>query len=96
MKRTQPLSISEIVGNLFRERDMEDDLLRYRALQVWPEVVGAFINRYTVERRLAGSTILLRISSAPVRQELTMHRSSLIKALNDRVGKPVITEIRFF
>ena len=95
MKRTEPLSISQIVDQLFKSRDMEDSLLRHRALQVWPEVVGPIINRQTVERRLAGDILLLRIASAPMRSELTMHRSSLIKALNDRVGKKVIAAIKF-
>lgn len=95
MKRTEPLSISQIVDHLFKSRDMEDTLLRHRALQVWPEVVGPLINRQTVERRLAGGVLLLRVASAPMRSELHMHRSSLVKALNDRVGKDVITDIKF-
>ncbi|MBD5230861.1 MAG: DUF721 domain-containing protein [Muribaculaceae bacterium] len=95
MKRTEPLKISEIVDKLLRDRDMEDTLLQHRALAAWPQVVGPIINRATVERRVAGGTLWLRITSAPVRQELTMNRTALLRALNNYVGKDVITDIKF-
>jgi len=96
MKRTEPLKVSQIIDNLFKERDLEDTLLRHRALMMWPSVVGPAINRLTVERRLSGSTLLLHILSAPMRSELSMNRSALIDALNRRVGKNVISDIKFF
>ncbi len=95
MKRTEPMKISQIVETLFKDRDMEDTLLRHRALQVWPQVVGPIINRNTVERRVSGSVLWLRVVSAPMRQELSMHRTRLVAALNELVGKQVITDIKF-
>lgn len=96
MKRTEPLRISQIVENLLKERDMEDTMLRHRALSLWPTVVGPAINRLTVERRIAGSTLMLRIVSAPLRSELAMHRTLLLKNLNQALGKEVISDIKFF
>lgn len=95
MKRTEPLSISQIVDNLLKSRGMEDTMLRHRALQAWPEIVGPAINRLTVARRLNGSVMLLRIASAPLRSELAMHRTPLLEAINRHVGKQVITDIKF-
>lgn len=95
MKRTEPLKISEIVGRLLREQNMEDALLQHRALAAWPQVVGPMINRATAERRVADGTLWLRITSAPVRQELSMNRTALLHALNNLVGKEVIHSIKF-
>ncbi|MDE7115568.1 MAG: DUF721 domain-containing protein, partial [Muribaculaceae bacterium] len=37
----------------------------------------------------------ISFSSPPLRHELTMHRSSIIKCINGKLGKNVISEIRF-
>lgn len=95
MKRTYPQSVAEIIDTLLKENHLEENLLMHRALSVWPTVVGNYINRHTVERRVAGGVVYLRIPSAAVRQELTMHRDALIQALNEAVGQPVIHDIKF-
>jgi predicted nucleic acid-binding Zn ribbon protein len=95
MKRIQPLSIGEILNNFFKARNLEDDLLSHRALSVWTTVVGPNINRLTTERRVARGVLYVKVISAPVRQELSMQRSHLIEAINNALGKPVITEIKF-
>lgn len=96
MKRTEPLKISQIVDNLFRDANLEDDRLRHLALAEWPRVVGPVINRLTVERAISGSTLLLRIASAPMRNELSLQRTAILAALNEAVGKNVLNDIKFF
>ena len=39
--------------------------------------------------------LFLRIASAPIRQELSLNRTSLLSMLNKAVGKDVLTDIRF-
>lgn len=95
MKKTHPMLISEIIDNVVRNEGLEDNLLAHRALTVWGTVVGNHINRLTTMRRVAGSTLMVHITSAAVRQELYMQRTPLIKAINDMLGKEIITEIRF-
>lgn len=95
MKRNYPQPISAVIDNLFKERDMEDTLLMHRALAAWPQVVGAAINRQTVARRVESGILYVRINSAVIRQELTMHRSELLQALNKAASANVINEIKF-
>lgn len=95
MKRTEPMSIAQIVDRLMREENLEEGMLQHRALGAWGAVTGPVVNRCTTERRVAGGVLYVRVASAPVRQELSMQRTALIEALNRYVGKDVIKEIRF-
>lgn len=95
MRRTEPKSIAQIVGDLLRSQNLEEGMMMHRALSVWPEVVGPVINRQTVERRVDKGVMYVRINSAAVRNELSMQRTVLIDALNKRLGQSVIKEIRF-
>lgn len=88
--------VSEIIDDVVRGRGLEDNMLAHRALSVWGDVVGTQINRLTTERRVApGGILLLHVASAPVRHELSMQLTPLLTALNARLGKEVIKEIRF-
>lgn len=96
MKRTGPRQIGEIIESVLRDNGLEDNMLAHRALSVWGDVVGQHINRLTTERRVApGGVLLLHVASASVRQELSMHKTPLLAAINSRLGKEVIKEIRF-
>lgn len=95
MKRNHPQKISQVIETLFRERDMESTLRMHRALAAWPDIVGPVINRQTVERRVASGILYVRVASAVIRQELSVHRAGLLLALNNAAGAEVINEIKF-
>lgn len=95
MKRTEALTIKEIMDQYLRSRNMEDKLFERRALDVWPVIVGNAINRNTVERKVENGVMMVRITSAAMRSELQMCRSTLIRSINEAIGKEVISDIRF-
>ena len=95
MKRTDPKSIAGIIGDFMQQEDIETTMLEHRALQHWGDVVGSGANRLTTERWVDDGVITVMISSAALRNELMLSRSSIIEQLNKLVGKPVIREIKF-
>lgn len=95
MKRTETKSIAEIIGDFMQQEDIELTMLEHRALQHWVNVVGPGVNRMTTERFVENGVITVKISSAALRNDLMLSRSSIIAQLNQLVGKPVIKEIIF-
>ena len=95
MKKTSALSVGEIIHQYIKEENLETALNEQRALSVWPTVVGQGINRYTISRSISNGVMTVHISSAPLRNELMLNRSALIKNLNSFLGTPTITEIIF-
>ena len=95
MKRTEAKSIAEIIGDFMQQEDIETTMLEHRALQHWGNVVGPGVNRMTTERFVENGVITVKISSAALRNDLMLSRSTIIAQLNQLVGKPVIKEIIF-
>lgn len=93
MKRTDPLPVREIIDRVVAQAGLTDTMAAQRACYLWPEVVGPGINRYTSRRYVEGSVLHVHITSAPLRNELTFMRSSIIAGLNAIVGPDVITEL---
>ena len=95
MKRTTALSIGEIIDQYIRAENLETELNEQRALSVWVSVVGRGINKYTISRSIKDGVMTVKISSAPLRNELMLNRSAIIQNLNSFLGAEVVKEIIF-
>ena len=95
MKRTYPKSIAEVIDGFLKAEQLDTQLNEQRASALWPQIVGQGINRYTISRDVRDGVLIVRLSSAPLRNELMMNRSALIKRINEALGQEVIREIIF-
>lgn len=95
MKRTNAQSVGDIINQVLRQERLDVRLDEQRALAMWPQLVGPGINRYTTARSVKDGVLTFTISSAPLRNQLMLSRSSLIARINEALGREVIKEIIF-
>lgn len=95
MKRTQAQTIGQIVEAFLREEHLDKQIDELRASALWSQVVGHVVNRYTASRSVAGGVMTVHITSAPLRNELMLMRTSIIQRINEALGREVIHEIIF-
>ncbi|MBR1544081.1 MAG: DUF721 domain-containing protein [Muribaculaceae bacterium] len=95
MKRTYPKQVGDIIGDLLRKENLEQEWDEHCVLDIWGEIVGPGINRYTVNRAISKGVLTVWLTSAPLRNELSLNRSLLIKRINEAIGKDIVTNIIF-
>ncbi len=95
MKRTSAETVGEIITRVLKNENLDGRLNEQRAVSLWAEVVGPVVNRHTVQRYVKDGIMYAYISSAPLRNELMLHRTTLIRSLNNAVGSDCIKEIIF-
>lgn len=95
MKYSQAEKVGDIINKLLKEDNLEDKFDEQRIVALWQEVVGQGVNRYTVNRFVKDGVLYVNISSAPLRNELMLNRTVLMRRLNEIVGREVIHEIIF-
>ncbi len=66
-----------------------------QALWLWPQIVGSHLARETAALHLSGGTLWVSASSAPLAHQLHLERQRLVDRLNERIGVPVIRDVRF-
>lgn len=93
MKRREAQSIQQIIEDALSQGDMSHAIQEQRACYLWPEIVGQGINRYTTRRFVENGRLHVFISSGPLKNELSYHRSRLIETINHTIGADVIHEI---
>lgn len=95
MKRSEPESIGDILRLTIQESNMAGRLDEVRAIELWPQIVGEGMASQMSRPRVSCGVMVIYVDSSVLRQELNMHRTRLIEMLNSRLGKSVITQIRF-
>lgn len=96
MQRHKTQSIAEAIVDYLREMGLEKPLAEQRVIELWPEVLGPTVARYTREITVERGMLRVRIINAALRQQLFECRFELVKKLNDTVGAPIINDIRLF
>ena len=94
MKRSEPLSIKELIDKVLDDDNVRDKARAQQACYLWPEIVGAGINKYTTRRYVTDGIMHVYLSSAPLKNEMQFHRQRLVDLINQAVGHDVLKDIQ--
>lgn len=95
MKRHDPLPVGTIIGHLVESAGQTATFAQRHACFEWANVVGPAINRQTTRRWVEGRTLHVTIISASLRNDLQFVAGTLVRRINQAVGKQVIDRIIF-
>lgn len=95
MRRTKAVAVGDLVRLYLRQEGLETPLNERRLIDAWPQVTGPMVEHYTGNMFIKNGILFVHLTSAALRQELTMNRQTLVGKLNAAVGASVITNIVF-
>ena len=86
-------SLGDLIREFIASHKGSTYLDEMKVLDSWKEIVGPFIASHTIDLSIKNGVLYVRVDSDVLRNELSYSKSLLIKNLNNRVGKEIITEI---
>lgn len=95
MERKESQSIGDILRLAFQENCMQSRLDECKAVDLWPAIVGPALASQCRRPTVSKGLMTVGVPNAALRNELSMNRSSLVRAINAGLGKQTITDIRF-
>lgn len=93
MKRTEPISIKQLIDKVMLESDTREAMMQQRASYLWTEVVGAGVNKFTFRRYVDKGVLHVYITSASLKNDLGFLRQNIVKEINSRLGAEVLSDI---
>lgn len=94
IRRTTTRSLQEIIKEFLRENRLDGKLMERELIRNWENVTGKMVARSTHNIYIKDRTLFVEIRSSVIKNELSMIREGLVKALNESVGQDLIDEIR--
>ena len=95
MKKQEAQSIGEIISQLLKDQNLDVKLNETKLIKSWNSLLGDSVARYTTKLYIHNRILYVQLSSAVLRNELSMCRNMLIQRLNKYISTEVITDIIF-
>ena len=79
--------IGDIIRKLMKNPKLAGKLDELDALEVWKELIGKQLQKYIAEARMIKGSLLIKVKSAPLRNELSYKKTDIIKQINTKLGR---------
>ena len=94
-KKKNPVSVKNVIDKILLNKKLNNGLLELKIKDAWKNVMGKNVNTYTTNIKLNKQIIFVKLSSAPLKNELVYRSDTIIKLLNNELGQERIKEIKF-
>ena len=95
MERYSPQSVGDVLRDLLEQTSLQSRMDELKAADLWKHIIGNQIAGLTGKPNVKKGVMSVGVPNASLRNELYINRSQLKNMINEKIGKEVITEIRF-
>lgn len=94
MKKQNDQTIREVIKQFTGQKKFKHKYYRFLVRQFWNKQMNTLIKESTESVDLKGNTMVLRLLSAPLKQELHYHKDSIIKKVNKHLGEDYVVDLK--
>ncbi|MCB9252814.1 MAG: DUF721 domain-containing protein [Flavobacteriales bacterium] len=85
--------IKQVINDLLDTYKLTGKIDELKLWNNWEEIVGVLIAKNTGKILLKGHTLIIQVSSAPMKNELYYHRSVILQKVNTFFKKEIVKDI---
>jgi predicted nucleic acid-binding Zn ribbon protein len=85
--------LKSLIADILRRNGWDHRYQEMEVLRCYREVVGEVIWKKTRESRLHGKTLVLKMDSGPLKQELYYQKTKLLEAINAMLGNEALEKL---
>ena len=93
MRKSNQQSIGAVIRKLLKNQKLEGRLKELDVLKLSEELLGKNLMKYINDLSVKNGTLIIKVKSAIVRNELSYQKSEIIKKINEQVGNEILKEI---
>ncbi|MBL7726559.1 MAG: DUF721 domain-containing protein, partial [Dinghuibacter sp.] len=84
------ISLGDAIRQFLKKSRLKGSLQALQIQQVWEELMGKTIARYTDKIEINGQVLFITTAAAPLKQELIYQKAKIIERVNEALGERVI------
>ena len=87
------ISLQDAIQQFLSKSRLKSGIQSLRIEDVWEEVMGKTIARYTDKIQLINHTLYISSAVAPLKNELLYQKEKIIERLNEALGEKLVKEV---
>ncbi len=93
MRKTQESSLKEVIEQLIDNYRLRDKMNEASIAQSWELLMGAAISKRTDSITIRNGILRIKVTSAPLKQELLYQRPRILELMNRELGGNYLKEV---
>lgn len=90
---SREISLAQAIQQFLRQSRLRAGIQAMRIEDIWEELMGKTIARYTDNIQLVNHTLFITTSVAPLRNELVFQKNQIRQKVNEALGEEVVRDI---
>ena len=86
-------SMKDIMKQVLKENKLTKGIQQLSAQDAWTDMMGPGVASYTESVTIQGKTLIVKLSSSALREELSYGKSNITKMMNEALGDAVISRV---
>ena len=87
-------SLAEIISKMMKDQKLESRLEQLDVIDVWNELIDNSLKKYIIDSNVKGGVLNIKLNSAALRNEISYQKTDIIKKINEKIGKNIITDLK--
>lgn len=87
------ISLQDAINQFLQKSRLKNGIQALRIEDVWEEVMGKTIAKYTDKIQIINSTLYITTSVAPLKNELLFQKEKIKERVNDALGEKTIKDV---
>ncbi|WP_172919216.1 DUF721 domain-containing protein [Capnocytophaga canis] len=87
--------LSSVIKQIIQQNKLEYGLHKVEVQEIWARIMGISIAKYTKSVELKGDVLYVELSSPALSEELTYGKETIIRSINEEIGKKVVKKLVF-
>lgn len=93
-RRNDFISAQDALHEMIKENRLQHGIDNVAVKEAWTEVMGNGVSSYTDSIELKKDTLIIKLTSSTLREELSYGREKIILMMNEYLGKAVIRAVK--
>ena len=85
--------IKDLMKSFIKENNLTKGMQKLQIEEVWAKLMGQGVVSYTESVQLQNKTLIIRLSSSVLREELSYGKEKIIKMINEEMGEELVSKL---
>ncbi|TYP98284.1 uncharacterized protein DUF721 [Tenacibaculum adriaticum] len=85
--------IKDLLGTYINEGKLKKGFQKIHIEEAWEKLMGAGVASYTSEVKIQNGTLIVRLSSSVLREELSYGKEKIVKMINEEMGEELVKKL---
>jgi len=92
-RENDSFSLKDLMGSFIEENNLKKGFQKIQIDEAWVKLMGVGVASYTSEVKLQNGTLIVRLSSSVLREELSYGKDKIVCMINEEMGEELVKKL---